>query len=554
VSTIADLLLARAADDHVGLLAGDQQWRWDQIVQAGADRAALFRTLRDADRPPHIGVLLENVPEFVWWLGAAALSGGVVVGINPTRRGTELARDIRHADCQLIITSHSQAALLDGLDTGVRRGRVLVVGQAPYADLLASHLGSPLADPGAAGVSEQSLYLLIFTSGTTGAPKACLCSQGRLAGIGELAGKMMGLGPREVHYLAMPLFHSNALMAGWAPALATGTPSVLRDRFSASGFLPDVRRYGVTYVNYVGKPLSYILATPEQPDDAENTLRLVFGNEAAELDVERFAKRFDCVVMDAYGSTEGGVSVVRSPDTPPGSLGVGLGDVAVLNPATGAECPAAEFDQHGRLLNPEEAIGELVNRLGGTGFEGYWNNDEANVSRVHDGIYWTGDLAYRDEAGFLYFAGRDHDWLRVDGENFASAPVERILARYPGVLLAVVFAVPDAIVGDQVMAVMQLKPGAAFDPSAFAAFLAGQEDLGTKWAPRFVRVTDQLPLTETGKVVKRSLRAERWECDDPVWWRPDARGTEWRRLTDDDIAAIAAEFGRRGRSRALELP
>jgi fatty-acyl-CoA synthase len=554
VTTIADLLLARAADDHVGLLAGDRQWRWDEIVQAGADRAALFQALRDRARPPHVGILLENVPEFVWWLGAAALTGAVVVGINPTRRGSELARDIRHTDCQLIVTSTAQAPLLDDLDTGVAPDRVLVVEQPQYGELLTPHVGSALPDPTAADVSERSLYLLIFTSGTTGAPKACLCSQGRLAGIGELAGKMMQLGPEEVQYLAMPLFHSNALMAGWAPALATGTPSVLRERFSASGFLPDVRRYGVTYFNYVGKPLSYILATPEQPDDADNTLRLVFGNEAAELDVERFANRFDCVVMDAYGSTEGGVSMVHTPDTPPGSLGRGIGDVAVLDPATGAECAVAEFDEHGRLINPEEAIGELVNRLGGTGFEGYWNNEEANASRVHDGIYWTGDLGYRDTAGFLYFAGRDHDWLRVDGENFAAAPVERILGRVPGVLLAVVFAVPDAMVGDQVMAVMQLRPGVSFDPSGFASFLAEQEDLGTKWAPRFVRVTEQLPLTETSKVLKRSLRAERWECDDPVWWRPEPKGTEWRRLTAEDVAAIAAEFERRGRSHVLELP
>ena len=89
----------------------------------------------------------------------------------------------------------------------------------------------------------------------------------------------------DVCYLAMPLFHSNALMAGWAPALAAGATAALRERFSASQFLVDVRRYGVTYFNYVGKPLSYILATPEHPDDADNTLRQCFGNEAAEADV-----------------------------------------------------------------------------------------------------------------------------------------------------------------------------------------------------------------------------------------------------------------------------
>src|SRR5829696_5320343 len=152
-----------------------------------------------------------------------------------------------------------------------------------------------------------------------------------------------------------------------------------------------------------------------------------------------------------------------------------------------------------RRARSAAAIGELVSRLGATGFEGYWNNDEANMARVHDGIYWTGDLAYRDEQGYFYFAGRDYDWLRVDGENFSAAPVERILARHPDVVLAAVYAVPDPDVGDRVMAALQLRPGVTFDPEDFAAFLAAQPDLGTKWAPRFVRIAATLPVTETSK-------------------------------------------------------
>ena len=263
----------------------------------------------------------------------------------------------------------------------------------------------------------------------------------------------------DVCYLAMPLFHSNALMAGWAPALAAGSTVALPTggRFSASGFLPDVRRFGATYFNYVGKPLAYVLATPERPDDADNPLVRAFGNEGASVDVERFATRFGCAVTDAYGSTEGGAIVSRTDDTPPGALGRAPEGTVVLDPVTGEECPAARFDDGGRLLNATEAIGELVSRGGGAGFEGYWRNDEAEQARLREGWYWTGDLAYRDEAGFFYFAGRDHDWLRVDGENFASAPVERIIERHPDVVLAAVYAVPDPVVGDQVMAAVERR-------------------------------------------------------------------------------------------------
>jgi fatty-acyl-CoA synthase len=545
MATIGGFVRARAGDDHPALLFEDQAWTYAEYVAACAARAALFEELRSPG-PAHIGLLLDNVPEFPMWLGAAALGRTVIVGINPTRRGAELARDITHADCQLVVTEARHAPLLEGLDLGLGPDRILVVDAGEYATQVGRHDGAPLPD---SEPEEPDLYLLLFTSGTSGSPKACLCSQGRLAHAGEVLSQMVSLAPGDVAYQAMPMFHSNALFAGFAPTLAGGAAQALRRRFSASGFLPDVRRYGATYFNYVGKPLSYILATPAAPDDADNPLRLVFGNEAAELDIDRFRERFGVPVVDSYGSTEGGTVVQRSPDMPRGSLGRGAEGVVVLDPETGEERPPARFDDSGRLLNPDEAIGELANRLGASGFEGYWKNDEANAARVHDGVYWTGDLAYRDEDGFLYFAGRDYDWLRVDGENFAAAPVERILARHPDVVLASVYAVPDADVGDQVMAAVQLRPDVAFDPEEFADFLASQPDLGTKWSPRYVRVCE-LPVTETSKVLKRLLRQERWECDG-VWWRPEP-GAPYRHMDADDRDELRRRFEARGRTAALE--
>jgi acyl-CoA synthetase (AMP-forming)/AMP-acid ligase II len=545
--TIAELVRARAADEQPAILFEDRSWSYADYVTACAERAALLEELRRPG-PFHVGVLLDNVPEFAMWLGAAAVAGAVVVGINPTRRGAELARDITHTECQLLVTEARHAPLLDGLDTGVGADRTFDVESPAYNRALDRHRGAALPDVEVAG---SDLYLLLFTSGTSGAPKACLCSQGRLGRIGRTLADMVKLGPEDVCYVAMPMFHSNALMAGWAPALAGGATTALRRKVSASGFLPDVRKFGVTYFNYVGKPLSYVLATPERPDDADNSLRLVFGNEGADLDIDRFSRRFGVPVIDSYGSTEGGAIVQRTPNMPPGALGRGAEGMAVLDPETGEERPPGRFDADGRLRNPDEAIGELVNRLGATGFEGYWNNDEANTARVHDGIYWTGDLAYRDEQGYFYFAGRDYDWLRVDGENFAAAPVERILVRHPEVVLAAVYAVPDPDVGDRVMAALQLRPGATFDPEDFAAFLAAQPDLGTKWTPRFVRIAATLPVTETSKVLKRVLRRDRWETEDVVWWQPE-KGGAYRRLTAADVDALRAEFAARGRQPVLE--
>ncbi len=549
MSDVAELLRARAADgDRPALSFEDESWTWREYLHACTQRAAYLLAELDRGGPRHVGLLLDNVPEFAMWLGAAALTNDVLVGINPTRRGAELESDIRHTDCQAIVTERRHLPLLDGLDLGPATGDVLIVDEDGYDDALAPYRGASLPD---LDVDPVAPYLLLFTSGTGGAPKACIVSQGRLVRQSTGLTMMQELTADDVMYCTMPLFHSNAIITSFGPWLISGAELALRRRFSASGFLPDVRKYGVTYFNYVGKPLSYILATPTQADDADNTLRRVFGNEGADLDIERFATRFGCRVADGYGSTEGGANINRVPDMPRGALGAGTEGTAIVNAKTGEDCPPARFDADGHLLNAEEATGEIVNKQGASAFEGYYKNDEANAERVRDGWYWTGDLGYRDEHGWFYFAGRDFEWLRVDGENFAAAPLERVLARHPDVVLAAVYAVPDEVVGDQVMAALELKPGTSFDAAGFDAFLAQQADLGTKWSPRYVRVIDALPITETQKVLKRQLRRDRWAVTDPVWWRADM-GAPLAVMTDEDRATLNRRFSERGRSGALE--
>jgi fatty-acyl-CoA synthase len=523
--TVADLLLARQGDDAVGLLFEDQRWTWAEHVQESLDRAA-WLTAQRQEGPWHVGVLLDNVPDFSFLLGAAALSGAVIVGINPTRRGAELERDLAATDCQLVITESRYAGLVG------RRG--LAVDSPEWVAALGPFRGAPAAaEPNRDG---ERLLMLIFTSGTSGEPKAVRVTDRKVAGPGVAMVARGSIGRQDVAYVSMPMFHSACVMQAWAPALAAGATMAVRRRFSASGFLPDVRRYGVTYMHYVGKPLAYVLATPEAHDDGDNPLRVAAGNEAAPLDIDRFAARFACEVQDGFGSTEGGVYINRTPDTPPGSLGVAPDGVDILDPDSGAPVPAARFDTAGQLLNADEAIGELVNTSGAGQFAGYYANQEAEAERMRDGMYWSGDLAYRDDAGFIYFAGRTIDWLRVDGENLGAAPIERILARFQPVSQVAVYAVPDALVGDQVMAALRLHHGKSFDPLAFASFLGGQADLGTKWAPRYVRIASTLPVTETNKVLKRVLAVEAWTCDDDVWVR-DAISGFYRPITPEERAA-----------------
>ncbi|MFJ5818628.1 AMP-binding protein [Streptomyces sp. NPDC093108] len=541
--TVAELVQRQWGDHRPGLRHRDTVLTHHQVASGAAARAALLADLLSAGGEPHLGVLLDNTPEFPLWLSAAALAGAAAAGINPTRRGAELARDILHTDCRVLVTERAQLPLLDGLDLpGVR---MLVTDTDAYAALLAPYAGAEPGDTVRPGIGPATRMLLYFTSGSTGAPKAAICTQGRLAAAGRSLVDHFGVRREDVHYICMPMFHGNAVIADWAPALAGGAAVALRRRFSASGFLDDVRAYGATYFTYVGRAVQYLLATPERPDDREHPLRLGFGTEAGAVDAARFRERFGVRLVEGYGSSEGGAAIQRTGDTPARAIGRASAgdDLAVVDPETGEERTAAVFDAAGRLANGAEAIGELVNR-GRTPFEGYWRNTAAEAERLRGGWYWTGDLFFRDADGFLYFAGRTDDRLRVDSENLAAAMIENILARWAEAAAVAVYAVPDPVAGDQVMAALAMRAGAAFDPAAFTAFLAAQTDLGTKMAPAFVRIVPAMPVTATNKVHRVGLRREGFWCGDPVWHRDPDGG--YAPLGDERLAALLNEYEERG--------
>lgn len=539
--TIADLLLARLGDSHPGLRTRDRAWTWDEVVRESAARAAWITENRDRAKPFHIGVLLKNVPDYVFWLGAAALCGATIVGINSTKRGEPLEAEVRHADLQFVVTDADGLEILSGLDIGVPPDRFILPGQEyPAAE--------PSRDP---EITAATRMLLLFTSGTTGASKAAICSQGRLARLAHANCAKYDIRRSDVTYCAMPLFHGNAIMALWAPSLSVGATVCLAETFSATGFLPDVRHYGITFFSYVGKAISYILATPERPDDNRNTLTHAFGTEASPDDQAEFLRRFGCRLMEAYGSSESSGMIALAPDMPPGALGKPARPaVKVVNRETREPCPPAIFSG-GRVANAEDAIGELVDTEGASRFEGYYNNPQANAERISGDWYLTGDLAFADDNGFLYFAGRSGDWIRVDGENLSALLIERVLRRHPDIVAAAVYGVPDPRSGDQVMAAIETRRSVRWNDLGFAEFLATSEDLGTKGAPRFVRVCRELPATGSGKIRKKELQMEGWACDDAVYRWAGREGPSYTLMTEEDKAVLRDEFRKAGRERFL---
>ena len=518
--TVQQLLRQRRRDETPAIAYGERTWTWQEhLAEAEAEAAALIG-IADATRPLHVGALLTNSPAMLRAMAAAALGGYVLCGINTTRRGAGLLADIRRSDCQILLVDAEHLPLLEGLDlNGIQ---VFDVGSTRYAAAvsaapeLVAHREVTAADT----------LMMIFTSGTSGDPKAVRFAHGMAIMCGASLIFQYDVTAADVCYLAMPLFHSNGIAAGWAVAIGSGA-TMVPAKFSPSRFIDDVRRFNVTYLNYVGKPLALILATPERPGDADTTLRMAFGNEATDRDIAEFARRFGCRVVDSFGSSEFAVIVVREDGAPPGSIGKPYPGVSIYNPTTLKECTVAEFDEHGALTNFDEAVGELVNTQGAGPFTGYYNDPSATAQRMRHGMYWSGDLAYRDADGWIYLAGRTADWMRVDGENLAAAPIERILERLPQVSQVAVYAVPDERVGDQVMAALVLRDEIPLEPTDFEKFLAAQPDLAPKAWPRYVRINDDLPATATNKILKRELVAAGVTARDGVLWTREARGTTY---------------------------
>lgn len=562
-------MLRRNADepairDRPAVKFDDRVWSHAEYVAECCRFANLLLDRRVEGRPFHVGVLLDNTPDYLFVFGGAALVGATVVGLNHTRPPDGLIRDASHTDVSLIVTEPRHVGAIAGWRDEVLVSERFVDGDDPEVtaghDLETALLGVSGEDPGTEP-DVDTRWALIFTSGTSDAPKAVICTQRRLLVTGNRLSMILDVGPDDCGYVCMPLFHSNAVMVGWAPSIIHGAAVGLVRRFSVSRFLDDVRRYRCTWFGYTGKPLSYLTASPERaddpssPTDADNPLRIAFGNEGSPEVVAEFSVRFGVEVVDAYGATEGGIAVNRDAAPRAGALGQVSENVKVVD-ADGNELPRARFDAHGRLVGADECVGEIVN-VGGAGpFEGYYNNPEASERTTRFGWYWSGDLGYVDDDGYLYFAGRNADWVRVGGENFPAGPIEAVISRYPGALMAAVYGVPDDQAGDQVMAALVMRDGITFDPAHFGEWIDAQGEISERYRPRYVRVARELPMTGTNKVVKRELVHDKFRldrvADDTVWVRQKGE-VAYRPFTSDDDAALRDSFMAAGRSSFWDL-
>jgi fatty-acyl-CoA synthase len=575
---------ARAGHPEVGsrvfLREGERTWTYAEYREQAVRLAHfLLRRLGPIDdaRPGHVAMLLENHLELLALYGACGYAGLTLFGGNTGLRGTTLAGVLDQSRARVLIVEQKLLPEVDRIRDQLRHiapENVLVLRTdrgVPLAghDLLAcveDEIGSrPLDAPGR-DVTPMTPLMIIYTSGTTGLPKGIINTHMKFLAIGFAVSSNLGLDADDCGYANMPLFHSNAMFLGFHPAFHVGGSLGLRERFSASQFVPDVLRYGSTYWNYVGEPVHYVLSwidkqyggdlariRAEVTNHPDNRLRWAVGNGAAAPDIERFTDWLGLEDMfELYGSTEAAISTFRKKGDPRGSVGeVTDADVKVLN-ERGEECPPADVGPDGKIRNYAEAVGEICRVAADTGlFQGYFDNPDANRQKYRDGVYHSGDLGHvvvRDGKRYLFFDGRTDDWIRKDGENFSALQVARLIQEHPDVLLATAYGVPCPVSDELVMVALKLRPGVSFDPRSFYDFCDEQVAHGgmdRKWVPDFVRLVDEFEYTQTEKILVRHLKTVHFDRnrlpDAPLYWRERGDQT-FKPLTPDDYARLRQTF------------
>jgi fatty-acyl-CoA synthase len=532
----------------------------------------------DDERPGHVAMFLENHLELLALHGACAYGGFTLFGVNTGLRGETLAGVLEQSRARLLVVDQRLWPEVERIRSRLRQvapENVLVLRTQDDAfdatDLeaaLRSEVGPPdrTFDAPAVDVDPMRPLMVIYTSGTTGLPKGINNNHFKLLAIGMAVSSNLGLGMDDTGYACMPLFHSNAIFLGFQPALHVCGSLALRERFSASSFVPDVFRHGVTFWNYVGEPVHYVLGAIEREygGDVErihaevtrnprNRMRWALGNGAAAPDIERFMDWLGLEDMfELYGSTEAAISTFRKRGDPRGSVGeISDPSVKILN-ERGEECPPARLGSDGKITNYAEAVGEICRVAPDTGlFQGYFDNPEANAGKYRDGVYHSGDLGHvleRDGCRYLFFDGRTDDWIRKDGENFSALQVARLLQEHPDVVLAAAYGVPCAVSDELVMAALKLRPGARFDAKGFLDFFERQVvdgGMDRKWVPDFVRIVPEFEYTKTEKILVRNLKQVHFDRrrlpDEPLFWR--RRGsTTFEPFGAADFEALRREF------------
>ncbi|BBZ68325.1 long-chain-acyl-CoA synthetase [Mycolicibacterium insubricum] len=509
----------RRYGDRVFLKFGDQQWTYAQ-ANAVANRYAAVLAERGVGRGDVVGLLVRNAPHTIFLMLATVKCGAVAGMLNFHQRGEVLAHSVGLLNAKVLV---SETDLVEHLtECGIELGDAVVT--AEEFDALAE--GKSEANPASADeVQAKDAAFYIFTSGTTGNPKASVMTHARwlkaLAGFGGLGLRLRG---DDVLYCCLPLYHNNALTVGISSVLNSGSTLALGEKFSASRFWDEVIAYRATAFLYIGELCRYLVNQPPKPTDRAHRVRVIAGNGLRPELWDEFTTRFGIErVCEFYAASEGNAAFINvfNVDKSTGFSWFPLAyveyDIETGDPIRGADgrlrrVPSGE---PGLLISP-------VNRL--SPFDGYTDPKASEKKLIRDafkdGDVWfnTGDVMRPQGCGHAAFGDRLGDTFRWKGENVATTEVEAALAADPQVEECTVFGVEVPDTGGRAgMAAIKIRDGQSFDGIELSETLYAR--LPVYAIPLFIRVVDHLEATTTFKSRKVDLREEGYGPDvtDPLY-------------------------------------
>ena len=463
-------------------------------------RALTKKGVKAGDR---FALIMQNHPEFVDAMVAASILGAAFVPVDPRTKGNKLAYMLDFAECSgAIVADYAWANLAEVLPRLGRLKWIAVLG-APgaSADARVFVLKEAVDKSSSDGMEIASndpdaTMQLLYTSGTTGDPKAIVATHRRFAEAGML-GLMLGLKNDDRLYTGLSLTHANAQLITLGMAIQMGIRAVISRKFTKSRLWDITRRYSCTIFNLLGGMTVELYSQPPQKNDADNPVRMVLSAGMPAALWENFAKRFGGQIFEFYGAAEGGLTL-----NPPGVGPIG----SVGKPPPNLEL--AILDDDGRPL-PTGEPGEICFRpaAGGTASVRYLKNDDASKKKTAQGWLHSGDIGHVDAAGWLYFHHRKGDEIRRNGEFISPGFVEKAIAEHSQVADVCVYGIPaqSGAPGEKdVVAAIVPVDRAKFDPASVYAHC--RRVLEANAVPSLLQVVSEIPKTASEKPQERILR------------------------------------------------
>jgi crotonobetaine/carnitine-CoA ligase len=477
------------------------------ISYAEMDKRAnrIANWLLDSGAKPGEGIamLMNNSPQFLEIFFGAQKIGMYLNTVNTSLRGEQLAYTIDNSDAKYLIMDFDQLEVYRTISDRLPKIKKIVINtyeapieyQIPKGTIdLKTALREVKDSKPLVEFDENNILMLMYTSGTSGLPKGVVMRYNRniIERLKLLASII--LKPESIYYTPLQLFHGNALYATVTSAMIMGCTVALGKRFSASKFWDEIYKSEATIFNTIGAMIPIMLKQPPSVHEKDHKVEKIISAGCPAALWETYEKRFNVTIWEAYAAIDGSGFILNFGDGPKGSIGKPVNSTIKIIDDKGNDAPIGTTGELLFHVDPNKK--NTVE---------YYKNPDASGEKTKGEWEYTGDLVYQDEQGYVYFVGRSTDSMRRRGENVSAYDVEQAILKHESVLEAAVYAVPSEMTEDDIMASVKLVEGRDLNGKELWAFL--QDKLAKFAIPRYIRIVDDFPRTETFRIKKGELKS-----------------------------------------------